>query len=48
MWDLQIEGAKPIKGAKADSGNPKEGPLVPPGKYTLKLTADGETVQTSK
>ena len=46
VWDLQIEGATPIKKAKIDGGNPKEGPLVTPGKYTVKLTADGETVTT--
>ena len=46
VWDLQIKGAKPVKKAKTDGGDPKAGPLVPPGKYTLKLTADGETVQT--
>jgi photosystem II stability/assembly factor-like uncharacterized protein len=46
VWNLQIAGATPIKKAKTDAGNPKEGPLVTPGKYTLKLAADGETVTT--
>jgi photosystem II stability/assembly factor-like uncharacterized protein len=46
VWDLQIQGATPIKRAKVDTGNPKEGALATPGKYTVKLTADGETVTT--
>jgi hypothetical protein len=45
VWNLQMEGATPIKRARVDTGNVKVGPLVTPGKYTVKLTADGETVQ---
>lgn len=45
-WDLRYEGATVIKGAKFDGGNPREGPLVLPGTYTLKLTVAGK-VQTT-
>jgi photosystem II stability/assembly factor-like uncharacterized protein len=44
FWDLRHEGAELIKSAKIDSGYPEVGPLVLPGKYTLKLTAEGKTV----
>jgi photosystem II stability/assembly factor-like uncharacterized protein len=47
VWDLRYEGAQIIKGAKVDSGNPNEGPLVNPGVYTLKLTVEHRT-QTTK
>jgi photosystem II stability/assembly factor-like uncharacterized protein len=43
VWDLRYQGAEAIKGAKADSGEPKKGPLVNPGTYTLKLTVEGQT-----
>jgi photosystem II stability/assembly factor-like uncharacterized protein len=42
-WDLAYGGPTVIPGAKNDAGVPHRGPLVLPGKYTLKLTADGET-----
>jgi hypothetical protein len=43
VWDLRYEGAKAIKGAKVDSGDPKHGPLVNPGTYGLRLTLrDGD------
>jgi photosystem II stability/assembly factor-like uncharacterized protein len=44
VWDLRMEGAHKIKGAKIDTGNPDEGPRVPPGSYTVRLTAAGHTV----
>jgi hypothetical protein len=44
VWDLQHDPAKPIKGAKIDSGNPETGPLAVPGKYTARLTVDGRSV----
>ena len=47
VWDLHYEGAESIKKAKKDAGDPKAGPLVNPGKYTLKLTVAGKT-QTTK
>lgn len=43
-WDLKLKGATPIKGAKVDAGDPEEGPLALPGEYTLKLSADGQSV----
>jgi hypothetical protein len=45
VWDLTHDGAKPIPGAKVDSGNPAAGVPVAPGKYTLKLTV-GTRAQT--
>ena len=42
--DLRYEGARKIKGGKVDTGDPAEGPIVPPGTYTVKLTAGGKTV----
>ena len=45
-WDLTWEGAKKIKGAKIDFGNPSEGPQAVPGNYVVRLTVDG-TVRTS-
>ncbi len=46
VWDLRYRGAEKIPDAKVDSGEPNEGPLVNPGVYTLKLTADGQTRTT--
>jgi photosystem II stability/assembly factor-like uncharacterized protein len=46
-WDLRYDGAEVIKKAKQDGGKPKVGPLVNPGTYTLKLTADGKTAATT-
>jgi photosystem II stability/assembly factor-like uncharacterized protein len=46
-WDLRYKGADKIKGAKIDMGNTEPGPLVLPGKYTLKLTVDGKSYSTS-
>jgi photosystem II stability/assembly factor-like uncharacterized protein len=48
VWDLRYEGARLIKGAKVDSGNPRVGPLVNPGTYTLKLTVDGKALPERK
>ncbi len=45
-WNLRTKGAEIIPSAKVDSGNAKQGPLVPPGKYTIKLTVDGKTETT--
>lgn len=46
VWDLRYEGPETIAGAKVDSGEPREGPLVNPGTYTLKLTVEGQTRTT--
>ena len=42
-WDLRHQGAEVIAKAKLDAGNPRKGPLVAPGTYTVKITADGKT-----
>jgi photosystem II stability/assembly factor-like uncharacterized protein len=47
-WDLEYEGARTIKGAKVDAGNPREGPLAVPGMYTLKLIVDGQALPEKK
>jgi photosystem II stability/assembly factor-like uncharacterized protein len=44
VWDLRYEGARKIKGGRIDTGDPRDGPRVPPGTYTVKLTAGGKTV----
>ncbi|HSF43303.1 MAG TPA: glycosyl hydrolase [Thermoanaerobaculia bacterium] len=44
VWGLTWEGAEMIQGGVLDAGYPLIGPLVVPGTYTLKLTADGKTV----
>ena len=46
VWDLRYEGPEIIKKAKEDGGDLKTGPLVEPGTYTIKLTADGKTETT--
>jgi photosystem II stability/assembly factor-like uncharacterized protein len=46
-WDLTYDGAKLIRKAKIDWGDPEQGPLVPPGRYTAKLTANGQTQTAS-
>jgi len=43
VWDLRWAGAEKIPGAKLDAGEPKVGPFVLPGTYTLKLTVGGQT-----
>jgi hypothetical protein len=43
VWDLTHQGPTPIKGAVARLG-PLSGPMVNPGDYVLRLTADGKTV----
>jgi len=45
-WDLRHQGAEVIKKAKLDSGDPRKGPLVAPGTYTVKITADGRSIAT--
>ncbi|HET9314459.1 MAG TPA: glycosyl hydrolase [Vicinamibacteria bacterium] len=46
-WDLTYEGARLIRKAKIDWGDPAQGPLAPPGRYTAKLTANGATQTAS-
>jgi hypothetical protein len=40
-WDLRWEGADRIKGAKIDWGDPSNGPVAVPGRYTVTLNVDG-------
>jgi hypothetical protein len=47
VWHLRYEGARKIKNAKVDTGDPEVGPLVVGGEYTIKLTVDGKS-QTTK
>ena len=44
VWDLRYEGARKIKNGRIDTGDPHTGPRVPPGSYTVKLTAGGKTL----
>jgi photosystem II stability/assembly factor-like uncharacterized protein len=44
VWDLRYKGAEVVRNARLDSGSPKVGPLVNPGKYTLRLTVEGKAV----
>jgi photosystem II stability/assembly factor-like uncharacterized protein len=46
VWNLRTKPPEIIPSAKVDSGNPKQGVLVPPGKYTIKLAVDGQTLTT--
>jgi photosystem II stability/assembly factor-like uncharacterized protein len=46
-WDLCHDGAVIIPKAKADAGDAKDGPLVIPGTYTIKLNVDGKTFATT-
>ena len=43
-WDLRMEGARRIA-SKLDAGEPEQGPMVAPGKYTLRLVAAGTTLE---
>jgi len=45
-WNLRFDGPKVIPGAKNDAGIPREGPLAPPGTYTLKLHVDGQVLSS--
>jgi photosystem II stability/assembly factor-like uncharacterized protein len=42
VWDLEHDPARPIKDAKIDAGSAEVGPLALPGKYTARLTVDGQ------
>jgi hypothetical protein len=43
VWDLRYEGARKIRNAKIDTGDPSDGPRVPPGTYTVRLTVAGKS-----
>jgi hypothetical protein len=42
-WDLRSKGATTFSGLILRSANPARGPLVPPGTYRVRLTADGQS-----
>src|SRR5678816_16962 len=44
VWNLNHEGARKIKNAKIDTGDPGNGPRAVPGAYTVRLTAAGKTL----
>ena len=43
VWDLTWEGAKKIKGAKIDTGDPVRGPKAVPGKYMVRLSVGSQS-----
>jgi hypothetical protein len=48
-WDLRHEGPKPRRdggGAASEFGPPEGGPFALPGRYTARLTVDGQTYET--
>ena len=45
VWDLRAEGTPVIPRAKLDAGDPETGPRVPPGRYRLRLVADGASAE---
>jgi photosystem II stability/assembly factor-like uncharacterized protein len=46
-WNLRSGGPKIIPGAKNDAGTPYEGPMVLPGKFTVKLHVDGQVLEST-
>jgi photosystem II stability/assembly factor-like uncharacterized protein len=46
VWDLRSEKPTIIPKAKNDAGTPREGPIVLPGTYTLKLHVDGQVLES--
>jgi hypothetical protein len=42
-WDLRYPGATVFPGMIMRSAQPARGPLAPPGRYTVRITADGQT-----
>ena len=45
VWDLALEGAPYIPKGMVDTGDPHDGPQALPGSYTVRLTADGTTLE---
>jgi photosystem II stability/assembly factor-like uncharacterized protein len=43
VWDLRYDAPEAIPGAKVDTGEPSQGPLVNPGAYNVRLTIEGQT-----
>jgi photosystem II stability/assembly factor-like uncharacterized protein len=44
VWDLTLEPARRIPNAMIDMGDPAEAPYAPDGRYLLRLSGDGKTV----
>jgi photosystem II stability/assembly factor-like uncharacterized protein len=42
-WDLRYEGATVFPGMIMWAAQPQRGPAAPPGRYTIRVTANGET-----
>ena len=42
-WDMRYEGATTFPGMIMWAANPQRGPAAPPAKYTVRVTAGGET-----
>jgi hypothetical protein len=47
IWNLRWDGPKLIERGRIDWGNPRTGPFANPGVYTVRLTANGETSETT-
>ena len=45
VWDLRWQAPHRVPGAMVDWGDVTEGPLAVPGRYTVRLTADGRSVE---
>ena len=45
VWDLRHDAARLITGALLDWGNPSVGPPAVPGRYTVRLTVAGRSVE---
>jgi photosystem II stability/assembly factor-like uncharacterized protein len=45
-WDLRHQGAELIPKGIFDAGGARRGPIVAPGAYTIRITADGRTITT--
>jgi hypothetical protein len=42
VWDLRYPGAAGFEGMILRSANPAQGPMAPPGRYQVRVTADGQ------
>lgn len=47
VWDLRWEGAHKLERAKVDTGDPRQGPVALPGRYTLRLSVDGHAATST-
>lgn len=46
VWDFSTAAPLLVPDVRMDTGDPGDGPLAPPGAYTLRLTVDGKTYET--